>query len=147
MFSNLLSLLYAFFFLNGEFIKFNSSLQRLSVSADEHVFMKKALHGNTPNSQSSVVRAPAALRAEASHSHPPGKQGKPGNTLGTTSGGETLARHSLRSEEWVGLSSEVWGTHWPRFPADLGFCFVEPAGKTMCFSSPFPSPTVAKRPP
>ena len=95
------------FFLKGEFIKFNSSLQRLAVSTDDRVFMKKALHGNTPNLQSSAVRAPAALRAEASHSYPPGNQGKPENTLGIASGCETLARHSLRSEERVGLSSEV----------------------------------------
>lgn len=98
--------------------------------------MKKALHGNTPNLQTSVVRAPTALLAEASHSNPAGKQGKPGNTLGTVSGCKTSARHSLWSEEWVGLSTEVWGTHWPRFPADLGFSISEPGGKATDFSSP-----------
>lgn len=121
MFSNLLSLLYAFFFFNGEFIKFSSSLQRVPVSTAECVFMKKALHGNTPNLQSSAARAPAALRAEANCSSPPGKQGKPGNTLGIASGCETSARHGtacgvrnewdcrLKCEEHIGPDSlQIW---------------------------------------
>lgn len=141
MFSNLLILLYASFFLfNRGFIKFNSSLWGLSVSTDENVCMKKALPGNTPYLQSSTVRAPCSPGCWRKPLFPLGKQSKLGNTLGTTSGCETLARHSLQSEEWVGLSSGVWGTHWPRFPADLGLCFLEPGGKATCFSSPFLPP-------
>lgn len=63
-------------FLNGEFVKFNSSLQRLPVSTDENIFMKKAFLGNTPNLQSSVVRAPTTLSAGVSHPYLPGKQGQ-----------------------------------------------------------------------
>lgn len=68
------------FFFNGEFIKFNSFPQRLPVSTDENVFTRKAFHGNTPDLQSSVVRAPAALRAGVSHPYLPGKQGQTGTT-------------------------------------------------------------------
>lgn len=66
------------FFFNGGFIKFNSSLQRLPVSTDENIFMKKVFHGNTPSLQSSVVRAPTAPSAGVSHPYLPGKQGQTG---------------------------------------------------------------------
>lgn len=87
-----------FFFFNGEFIKFNSFLRRLSVSTDEHVFMKKALHGNTPRLQASAAMAPAGPCADASRFYPRGS----GANRGTPA-----AWHSLRRAERVGLSSEV----------------------------------------
>lgn len=65
-------------FFNGEFIKFDFSLQSFPVSTDENIFMKKAFHGNTPNLQSSVFKAPTTLSAGVSHPYLPGKQGQSG---------------------------------------------------------------------